>query len=122
MRSFLANRYANDNITDAELDTCIARLENISDTPLYDGNRETYFLVTEGFDLVRENPAEVPIHIDYIDFENIDNNSYTVINQYSIKGADETRRPDLIVFINGIPIAICEFKTAIEEDKGGTII
>ena len=117
VRSFLANRYAKDNITDAELDTCIARLENISDTPLYDGNRETYFLVTEGFDLVRENPSELPIHIDYIDFKNIDNNSYTVINQYSIKGADETRRPDLIVFINGIPIAICEFKTAIEEDK-----
>lgn len=38
---FLANHYAKDNITNAELDTCIARLANISDTPFYDGNRET---------------------------------------------------------------------------------
>lgn len=117
LRSFLANRYAKNNITDAEIDTCLSRLENISDTPLYDGNRETYILVTEGFDLVREDPSELPIHIDFIDFNEVDNNSFTVINQYSIKGADETRRPDLIIFINGIPVGICEFKTAIEEDK-----
>ena len=38
LRSFLANRYAKNNITDAEIDTCLSRLENISDTPLYDGN------------------------------------------------------------------------------------
>ena len=71
LRSFLANRYAKNNITEAEIDTCLSRLENISDTPLYDGNRETYILVTEGFDLVRENPSELPIHIDFIDFTNV---------------------------------------------------
>lgn len=122
VRSFLANRYAKDHITDAELDTCIARLENISDTPLYDGNRETYLLVTEGFDLVREDTNSLPLHIDYIDFDSLedndlDNNSFKVINQYSITDGDETRRPDLIIFINGIPVGICEFKTAIEENK-----
>lgn len=117
LRSFLASRYAKDGITDAELDTCISRLENISDTPLYDGNRETFLTVTEGFNLVRENTSDLPIHINYIDFENIDNNSFKVINQYSITDGDDTRRPDLIIFINGIPVGICEFKTAIEEDK-----
>lgn len=117
VRSFLANRYAKDHITDAELDTCIARLENISDTPLYDGNRETFLLVTEGFDLVREDTGTLPLHIDYIDFSDFTQNSFKVINQYSITDGDETRRPDLIVFINGIPVGICEFKTAIEENK-----
>ena len=87
LRSFLANRYAKNNITDAEIDTCLSRLENISDTPLYDGNRETYILVTEGFDLVRENPSELPIHIDYIDFKNIDNNlkqlGFPIANEFT---------------------------------------
>lgn len=40
---------------------------------------------------------------------------FKVVNQYSVQG-EHLRRPDLLVFINGIPIAICEFKTAIEED------
>lgn len=117
VRSFLTKRYAANGITNAEIETCIARLENISDTPLYDGNRETFLLVTEGFDLVRDDEDKLPIHINFIDFENKDNNTFKVINQYSIKGVEETRRPDLIVFINGIPVGICEFKTAIEENK-----
>lgn len=116
LRSFLANRYAKNQITENEIETCISRLENISDTPLYEGNKETYLLVTEGFDLVRDDINETPIHINYIDFEDIDNNSFKVINQYSITDNERTRRPDLIVFINGIPVAICEFKSAIKQD------
>ena len=42
-------------------------------------------------------------------------NIFKVVNQYSVQG-EHLRRPDLLVFINGIPVAICEFKTAIEED------
>ena len=106
LRSFLANRYAKNHVTENEIETCISRLENISDTPLYEGNRETYLLVTEGFDLIRDDINQTPIHISFIDFEDIDNNSFKVINQYSITDSERTRRPDLIVFINGIPIAI----------------
>lgn len=116
LRSFLANRYAKNQITENEIETCISRLENISDTPLYEGNKETYLLVTEGFDLVRDDINETPIHINYIDYENINNNSFKVINQYTIVDNERNRRPDLIIFINGIPIAVCEFKSSIKQD------
>lgn len=53
--------------------------------------------------------------MDYIDFDHPENNIFKVVNQYSVQG-EHLRRPDLLVFINGIPIAICEFKTTIEED------
>ena len=53
--------------------------------------------------------------MDYIDFDHPENNIFKVVNQYYVQG-EHLRRPDLLVFINGIPIAICEFKTAIEED------
>ena len=55
VRSFLAKRYS--DLTSSEIDKCVSRLKNISDTPLYEGNRETYLLVTEGFDLVRDDIA-----------------------------------------------------------------
>ena len=93
----------------------INKLVMIQATQLYLGNREAFWLVNEGFDLVRDDISQVALHVDYIDFDHPENNIFKVVNQYSVQG-ERLRRPDLLVFINGIPIAICEFKTAIEED------
>ena len=59
---------------------------------------------------MRDDMSQVALHIEYIDFENPSNNIFKVVNQYSVQG-EHLRRPDLLVFINGIPIAICEFKS-----------
>ena len=66
--------------------------------------------------MIRENTKEVAIHIDFIDFEHPENNIFKVVNQYTVQGSLK-RRPDILLFINGIPVVIFEFKTAIEEDK-----
>ena len=50
-----------------------------------------------------------------IDFENINNNHFQVVNQFSIIDRD-SKRPDIIVFINGIPLVVIELKTATNED------
>lgn len=91
------------------------RLTLIQASPLYSGNRDTFWLVNEGFDLVRDDTSKVALHIDFIDFETPENNIFKIVNQYSVQG-ERLRRPDLLVFINGIPIAICEFKSTISED------
>ena len=115
LRSFLVARYAAENLSDVEIQKIIYKLNLINATPLYNGNRETFWLVNEGFDLIRDDISKVALHVDYIDFDHPENNIFKVVNQYSVQG-EHLRRPDLLVFINGIPIAICEFKTAIEED------
>ncbi len=46
-----------------------------------------------------------------IDFDNPENNEFTVVNQFYIKGSDFNIIPDLVVFINGIPIAVIECKS-----------
>lgn len=112
MREFLSHRYS--NLTDTELEKVINKLKYVPNTPLYRGNREAFYLVNEGFNLVRDDSALAPIHIEYIDFENPENNIFKVVNQYTVQDVRE-RRPDLILFINGIPVAIFEFKTAIQE-------
>ena len=84
-------------------------------SPLYEGNRAAFWLVNEGFDLQRDDLSKVALHIDYIDFDHLENNIFKVVNQYSVQG-ERLRRPDMLVFINGIPIAIFEFKSAINED------
>lgn len=115
LRAFLSARYASAGLSKTELQRIINRIAMISATPLYSGNRDTFWLINEGFDLLRDDASQVALHVDYIDFDNPNNNIFKVVNQYSVQG-ERLRRPDLLVFINGIPIAICEFKSAINED------
>jgi len=50
-----------------------------------------------------------------IDFDNPSNNDWLAINQFSIKENKHTRRPDVILFINGLPLAMLELKNAADE-------
>ncbi|MGZ0051491.1 type I restriction endonuclease subunit R [Brevibacillus gelatini] len=113
LRAFLTARYP--DLTENETKTVINKLKLIPADPLYLGNREAFFLVNEGFDLPRDDASKIALHINYIDFETPENNNYKVVNQYSVQG-ERLRRPDLLLFINGIPVAIFEFKSAIRED------
>jgi type I restriction enzyme R subunit len=113
--TFISKRYASENLSEAEMQKIVNRLNLIPSTPLYNGNREAFLLVSEGFDLVRDDISKVALHVDFIDFDEPSNNIFKVVNQYFIQG-EHLRRPDLLVFINGIPVSICEFKTAIEEN------
>lgn len=115
IEAYLQKRYASDNLSDNEIKTIINKLKFISDSPLYEGNRETYWLLNEGFDMPREDVGKTALHVEYIDFENLANNDYKVVNQFTVTDR-ATRRPDMLVFVNGIPVAIFEFKTAIEEN------
>jgi type I restriction enzyme R subunit len=113
LRFFLAAQYP--DLTAVETDKVVGRLENITSAPLYFGNREAFLLVSEGFDPQRDAPGKIALHINYIDFDLPENNTFKVVSQYSVQG-ERLRRPDLILFINGIPVAIFEFKSAIKEN------
>jgi len=49
-------------------------------------------------------------YVQLIDFNRIENNQFLVVNQYTITGSKGCRRPDVIVFINGLPLAVIELK------------
>lgn len=113
LRTYLRGRYK--DLSDVELQKIINKIALIQASPLYLGNRETFWLVNEGFDLQRDDISKVALHVDYIDYDHPENNLFKVVNQYSIQG-ERLRRPDLLIFVNGIPVTICEFKSAINED------
>ena len=115
LRNFILNRYSTENLTEIELQKIINKLSLINSTPLYDGNREAFFLVNEGFNLQRDDISKIALHIDFIDFDSLEKNNFKVVTQFSVQD-ENSRRPDLLLFINGIPIAIFEFKSAIRED------
>ena len=113
LRAYLSKKYS--CLTQNEISRAIALLDNIPSVPLYEGARTTYRMLSEGFDLLRDDVTQTAVHIDFIDFDNIANNNFKIVNQYTVEDV-QTRRPDMLVFINGIPVTIFEFKSAIEED------
>ena len=54
-----------------------------------------------------------------VDFDNPDNNDWLVVNQYTLEASHQNgkvvRRPDLVVFVNGLPLAVIELKNAADE-------
>ena len=53
--------------------------------------------------------------VKLIDFNNIDNNDFLVVRQFVVKGQQENIRPDIVIFINGMPIAVLECKSPFKE-------
>lgn len=115
LRAYLAKQYAGEKITVNEINGIIRTLENLPASDLYETNKILMHKLCNGFVLKREDPNQKDILIHLIDFADTNNNTYTVVNQLAIKGY-EMRIPDLIVYINGLPVVVFEFKTAIEED------
>lgn len=61
------------------------------------------------------NGDEKAEHIYAIDYDNIENNEFLAVNQYVIVGKNK-RIPDLIIFVNGLPLVVFEFKNWFSED------
>jgi type I restriction enzyme R subunit len=115
LRNYLKSNYAKDYITDAEVDSIIRDLERLPSSDLYESNKVFMKMASDGFLLKREDRNQKDIFIQLIDYSDKDNNSYKIVNQLAIKGY-EMRIPDLILYINGLPLVVFEFKTAIQEN------
>jgi len=139
LQAFLAYQYAADNITSGEIDSIIRRLEALNPQDLYDSNKTICKLVSDGFLLKREDRSKKDLYIQLIDYSGLplqrlpkegevetivaegtgdygrDQNIYKLVNQLEIEGR-EKRIPDGILYINGLPLVVFEFKSAIRED------
>ena len=115
LRMYLRGRYAVQGITDVEVESAIARLTADKGGALYDKNVATYRLMTEGFMIKREDVSLTDLFIEPIDFDCVENNIFRIVNQLEIKGA-EKRIPDGIVYVNGLPVVVLEFKSAVKEE------
>lgn len=117
LRGFLRKQYRHVGITENEISTAIAQLEKTDGGGVYAENVEAMRRIMDGFTIKREDPSKPNLYINVIDFDpkGIKNNSFKFVNQFAIDG-EHTRIPDGIVFVNGIPLVVLEFKNAIKEN------
>ena len=93
----------------------ITQLKNISGSD-YDANKRMLDLICNGFTFRREDKSQKDLFIQLIDFECPERNFFEIVNQVEIQGREQLRIPDGIVYVNGLPLVVLEFKSAIKEN------
>lgn len=115
-RLFEALRRLNPAMPDAVLDEVLHRVAKLHEPSVIQSNRSFHEALLDGV------PVEVEIEgvkrgdrVRLVDFEDPEQNQLLVVNQYTVQGTKQPRRPDLVCFINGIPIAVIELKNPATE-------
>jgi type I restriction enzyme R subunit len=134
---FLLKQYQNEGLTLNEAKSIVLQLKTLPASDLYESNKKLIRWLSDGFILKREDRNQKDIWVSLIDYAGLDrqlqgnhldtfsevdlrenygdNNIYKFVNQLEIVGT-EKRIPDGIIYINGIPVVVFEFKTAIQEN------
>jgi len=89
-----------------------------TDTPsLFENNRRFHRMLVDGVDVEYHADGRV-VHdkVWLIDFEHPDRNDWLAVNQYTVTEDKDTRRPDVVLFINGLPLVVIELKNAADEN------
>ncbi|MFK5954522.1 MAG: HsdR family type I site-specific deoxyribonuclease, partial [Desulfobacterium sp.] len=139
LKAFLARQYAGDGITPGEIDSVIRQLEAYPAADLYESNKAIMKLVSDGFLLKREDRDQKDLYVQLIDYSDLvafrepragevpfiaaeemavyqtGGNIFKMVSQLEIMG-HEKRIPDGILYINGLPLVVFEFKSAIREE------
>lgn len=102
---------------DATEDTITKAIEQLTDSralmSAVEANREIYTLLKDGVKVSLSEPdgeGETVEALQVIDWENPENNNFFAASQFHITGDMYTRRPDIVCFVNGIPLVLMEFK------------
>ncbi len=103
----------NPDITQDIADEVYRKIRTFTNISLVQANYEFYHMLYAGVEIPIEGDRTYTAKL--IDRNNIENNSFHVINQYTIIEYKE-KRPDVIIFINGIPLVVFELKSAIKEE------
>ncbi len=101
----------NPTIPAAAIADAFQQISNPNLPSLLQANRQFHRWLRDGVKVEYQRDGEtVGDFVRLIDFANPDNNDWAAINQFTIKGPHHTKRPDILVFINGLPLAVLELK------------
>ena len=116
LKEYLRTRYVSDELTESEIDSIILSLRTVGGT-LYESNKAVLSMIIDGFVFNREDREKKDIFIELINYNEPKKNIFKIINQLEIEGYNyQIRIPDGIIYVNGLPIVVLEFKTAIQEN------
>ena len=107
----------NPGMTDAVLHAALKEVERIHSPELLNNNETFHRLLTEGVKVSTQYEGNERGEIVWlIDFDTPDHNEFVVASQFTVIENNQHKRPDLVVFVNGIPLVVIELKNAADEN------
>ena len=102
----------NSELTDDEVTQIYDTVRLIGGESEFAALHKVYGFMVNGIQFTPQNAQ--PKMIPLIDYENVENNTFRVVNQFEVEyvnnGKKETRRPDVLLYVNGMPLCIIELK------------
>ena len=107
----------NKEIPESSIDYAIKKIQNFETNDVFTNNKLFHKYLTEGIEITDFINGKTVYHtIKLIDFDNIKNNEFLVVNQLEIVEDDIKKIPDIIVYVNGIPLVCMELKSTSREE------
>ena len=109
----------NDNLTDESVDKAIRKITHIQAETALEANKIFHSRLISGVSVEQDVGARRQnVTVNFIDFKDIGKNEFLAVNQFWVRGPKETCRPDVVIFINGVPIVVIECKSPVAKDTG----
>lgn len=106
----------NPSIPQEAREDAIKRIQRLNSPELMVNNRDFHRFLTEGIPVTFQQDGHPRGDFVWlIDFKNPENNEFLVVNQYTVIENHNNKRPDLILFVNGIPLVVMELKNPTDE-------
>jgi type I restriction enzyme, R subunit len=107
----------NPTVSHDVLQAALKDVQRVHSPDLLANNETFHRLLTEGVKIsVQQDGAERGGLVSLIDYANPANNDFVVVNQFTVIENHQNKRPDLLLFVNGIPLVIIELKNATDEN------
>ncbi|MGM8851189.1 type I restriction endonuclease subunit R [Salinicola halophyticus] len=107
-----AIRTLNLQLPDDAIQQALAKVSKPQSPDLVLSNRDFHQWLLDGVPVQYKRDDEVIYdHAFLIDFESIEANRFRAVNQFTLQGSKQPRRPDIVCFINGLPLAVVELKS-----------
>ncbi|OPY56833.1 MAG: hypothetical protein A4E49_00148 [Methanosaeta sp. PtaU1.Bin112] len=113
-----ALRRLNPAIPSDALDEALRKLSRQQSPSLLASNRAFHKMLIEGVpvEYQRKDGSIAGDHAQLVDFENPENNEFLAVNQFTVIEGQQNRRPDIVIFVNGLPLAVIELKNPADEN------
>jgi len=106
----------NPNVPAEALDDAFRKVTRTETPSLFENNRRFHRMLVDGVDVEYHADGRI-VHdkVWLIDFDHPKRNDWLAVNQYTVTEGKHTRRPDVVLFINGLPLVVIELKNAGDE-------
>jgi type I restriction enzyme R subunit len=102
--------------TDA-IDEAVRKVTRTESPSLIENNRRFHLMLTDGVDVSYiADDREVYDKVWLLDLDNLNNNNWLAVNQFTVTQNRMNRRSDILVFVNGLPLAVIELKNPADEN------